>query len=1714
MDHFLLGTEGDTVRSCFSSEVSGIKRQRLDFTEVYKQKITGLLLEKYGFKTKEASSRHFNKMFVEPLIHEQGKSTKEKQKSKEALGTFSATEESIDSINLSQLFERNSLSNTNVILLVGMPGTGKTILTHWICYEWASGGFSHFKLTFLFEFRQLNLISKSVSLRELLFNLFLMPDANSEEVYQYILEHPQYVLILFDGLDEFVGQISHDSSKINPDPNCAVSISQLFSSLLHGMVLCGCTVVVTCRSKILNSIPISSVDIVAEVLGFNQEKVEEYVKCFFPSEELKAKSLFYLKENHKLMHMCFVPALCHIVCMCLEHLLHSSLSPTQLPQTITQFYIKMLSIFLWKEHKSSATEKTMLKTFRPLISELCNLALKGLDERKTVFYVKDISEDLKGFAPRHGLLSVFDVKKIEGSTDLGYSFVHLSSQEFFAALYLMISRTVTETELYKKLSLKSKWNLKYKTKEEFTENVHIFLSGLSSKECQSFLNELTEHSMGLVQKKQQTIIKCLVKLAKTQLTGPKLIELCHCTYETQDLDLAQRVGKQLELKYYFKNFRISPADMTALSFVINQGTCSVCLDFAGCPMEPDCLDILGKCENLQSLSFRNRKYGDSFAQALSKCLAGRKTLQTIRLTGGRLTSIGVAALTQSYLSCPQLQEIIMQDNRLKLEDMVMCLEVFSKMKQLKKIDLSNNEINMKSALALSKVAAKCPSITDVQISGDSNTVIFLSASLTQPSLENCSLTSEEVPQLVHILKDLSPLTDVNLSGNALEDRGCKELVNSLPDIHISGKLRCLQQTAALYFLVDKAVEHREISLSGNKISLDEVIALAESFSSIENMTDVTIRHGTFLIANKDQAASPGISKTFSLTECLITRRKLRKLFLALERCPALTQINLSNNSLSYQMIENVLKYLPVFPNLTFLNISKNDFSPNCVLLLADSINLCNRIKEVDIRSTETMCLHLEKQHKATEVVCSLSHNRLGDAGIKVLADLLVSLTSLKTIVLESVNMTHIGMIHITESLRHCRSIQNINFSHNDIGETGAIALANVLPQKRNLQIINVSHCFSVTCDGGRRFILELSKIPELQEIYLDSVNLDDAALLTLSQGLLQVPSIKALICPRCSRPGRRRSSYRMGPVRPSTKGRRWTQSYNEPPSPKGWHLTPPRSLERDQKSLFRSRSAYVGATNELLKELPATTPPNGRTTSQPTDEVPSTSEELSPLVNKVVLQAVVGKKLAAGEAYLEPDDQNLLAARPLCRPALPKTPLAEGGRKTCFIKDCALFNVVKRLTCLFNSAMKGSPNKRPLADGPNSLEPKSASLASILKVMTLTWDLAIGFRTKFRKGPCLRGLPALLVDSAGTYSARLKSPRTQLKVMTLTWDLAIGFRTKFRKGPCLRGLPALLVDSAGTYSARLKSPRTQLKVMTLTWDLAIGFRTKFRKGPCLRGLPALLVDSAGTYSARLKSPRTQLKVMTLTWDLAIGFRTKFRKGPCLRGLPALLVGSAGTYSARLKSPRTQLKVMTLTWDLAIGFRTKFRKGPCLRGLPALLVGSAGTYSARLKSPRTQLKVMTLTWDLAIGFRTKFRKGPCLRGLPALLVGSAGTYSARLKSPRTQPSKLGDSHEGYQPCRLGSHLVHLGDTESLDPGGGKVFCPSFLSCSVLNDFGAERLSEVLPSMKNLRKLNLSRTNIGPAGGIKLAEALGSCGILEELFLAVSHFEDETAMCIGF
>ncbi|XP_062355937.1 protein NLRC5 [Cinclus cinclus] len=1200
------------------------KQRRLDSSAKYRHLLINFIQQRYGSRREAGTEAQeqtqplpFNQTFVNVVIH-QSKAPRLKEraeKPREDLAGALEPEECADTaMKVSDLFcSEAPLHTTKVTFLFGKPGTGKTRLMHRICQKWAEGVLPQFLFIFLFEFRQLNLFKRKLTLKELLFDMFFQPEDSPDAVFQSILENAQKTLIIFDGLDEFAANmVVSSSSKRGSGLTFPVPISQLFADLCHGKLLPGCTVLVTSRPKRLPDF-LYTVSVLAEIWGFDHEKIEEYVSHYFHQHSFRERAIAHVKNNTKLLSMCLIPALCNIVCICLEYLLLKHQMRVELPQTMTQLYIKMFLIFLNKQQGDCAgDEETQLKCNKKAILGLFDLALRGLEEKKLVFYVGDIPEDVKEFASLHGLLTVFEVKTSGTCPEVGYAFVHLSLQEFFAALCLMVSRRVDKNYLKKKFFLKSKWTSKNETKTEFMESFHVFLSGLSSRECRTFLMLLAEQDEAWVQEKQDVILQSLKKLAATHLSGPKVLELCHCTFETQNLEVAQHIGSLLNFKYEFKNFRLTTLDMSALVFVINSSQDLICLDFAGCLVDTDCLEVLAGCKNVEHLSFRSRRCGDDFAAALSKVIKGMGNLKKLELTGGSITAEGMTDLVQAASQCLQLEEINLQGNRIRDPEVKRVMDLFSKMEKLKKVDLSNNHLYLNAVLSLAKEGIVCQNVTEL-CARVSTTIIYFSGTSEEVQrssdlkleenkeiiptrrvnlcLQDHRLSSQHSKMIVDILQSCPCLSEVDLSGNKLGDEGCSYLLENLPCISISKQLNLSQNhlsvtgicsllksvktcqkvmevqvslghdTAVLRFREDREfaslppreepafsaddqqhgeenqtpttsqkirltdcnfqagdlknlcavlkecgniseldLSHnylgdegllqlfqclpelkmlRSLKFNNNQISLNSVFFIAQSLTTLEHIKTVILSLGHTQVvhltfwervrsASRWRSGSLAHPKQeakgwcFCLRDSKVGLEDVTRLCQTLAQCPQLTEIDLSGNSLSDQSIERLLSFLPSLCHLTRLSIRNNSLSPHCAVLLLNSINLCERIRVVEVRSSENAFLHLGGTTQSQKTSCRLTGCAIGEGQVEELCSILEQHRWLAEVDLSRNQLGDEGLRCLLDRLHRVPATCSFNLSHNGISQDGVLHLINAFVTSGNTTEVQVSLCPKAT----------------------------------------------------------------------------------------------------------------------------------------------------------------------------------------------------------------------------------------------------------------------------------------------------------------------------------------------------------------------------------------------------------------------------------------------------------------------------------------------------------------------------------------------------------------------------------------------------------------------------------------------------------------------------
>ncbi|KAM5262825.1 protein NLRC5 [Ctenodactylus gundi] len=848
------------------------------------------------------------------------------------------TEDGTD-VSIQDLFNLKAPKGSKVTVLLGKSGMGKTTLARWLCHKWADGQLDHFQALFFFEFRRLNLITHFLTLPQLLFDLYLSPESDPDTIFQYLKENADRVLLIFDGLDEALHPCSIKETVGSDGSGPAFT---LFSGLCCGTLLPGCWVIATSRpGKLPPCLPTEATMI--HMWGFDQLRMEEYMNYFFTQQQSQEVALAELRANRHLRSMCAVPALCQVVCVCLYHLLPASLpgqSAALLP-TVTQLYMQMVL------------------TLSPLpptsLLGLGEVALSGLETGKIIFHERDIPPPVMAFGAAHNLLTSFCVHTSLQHQETGYAFTHLSLQEFLAALYLMASPKVDKNTLTHHVTLNSRWVLRTRARLGLADYLSTFLAGLASHTCCAFLSHLAQRNEAWVGARQATVVQLLRKLATRKLTGPKLVDVCHCVAETQEPQLASLAAQSLPFQITFHNFPLTYADLAALTYILKHRTTPIHLDFEGCPLEPQCPRALVGCRQVETLSFKSRKCGDAFAKALAGSLPTMEGLKKLGFTGSKITAGGISHLVQALPLCLQLEEVSLQDNQLKDREVMELIEVLPSLPQLQKLDLSRNNFSVSTLLWLVKVAVTCPTIKTLQVREAG--LIFLLSPPTETTadrqraadlqeedsqvketqsrtltlrLQKCQLSVHDAEVLVDLLLKGPRLEEVDLSGNQLEDEGCRLLAEATPQLCIS----------------------RKLDLSDNDLSKAGVAYVLRAASTCQSLAElhVSLLHRIVVLSfAHDEEEQEGARER--LTQCGLQAKDLQKVCEALEgSChrPRPSHLDLSGNTLGDKGAALLAQLLPGLGPLQSLNLSENGLSLDAVFSLTQCLSSLQWVCHLDV----------------------------------------------------------------------------------------------------------------------------------------------------------------------------------------------------------------------------------------------------------------------------------------------------------------------------------------------------------------------------------------------------------------------------------------------------------------------------------------------------------------------------------------------------------------------------------------------------------------------------------------------------------------------------------------------------------------------------------------------------------------------------------------------
>ncbi|XP_058468825.1 protein NLRC3-like [Solea solea] len=449
----------------------------------------------------------------------------------------------------------------------GVAGIGKTVLTQKFTLDWAEDKSNQdVQFMFPFTFRELNVLKeKKFSLVELIHHFF------TETKEAGICRFEDFkVVFIFDGLDECRLPLDFHNTEILTDVTASTSVDVLLTNLLRGKLLPSARLWITTRPAAANQIPPDCVDMVTEVRGFTDPQKEDYFRKRFRDEEKARRIISHIQTSQSLHIMCHIPVFCWITATVLENMLKTR-DGGELPKTLTEMYIHFLvvqsKVKKVKYDGGAETDPHWSPENRKMIESLGKLAFEQLQKGNLIFYESDLTEcgiDITAASVYSGVFTQIFKEERGLYQDKVFCFVHLSVQEFLAALHVHLTFITsgtnllsepTTSQLTRPFRKKPKLNHLHQSAVDealLSPNGHLdlslrFLLGLSLETNQKLLRglgcKLSERSCEALSSVLSSVSSSLrhVDLSNNDLQDPGVKLLCdglkspHCSLETLSL---------------------------------------------------------------------------------------------------------------------------------------------------------------------------------------------------------------------------------------------------------------------------------------------------------------------------------------------------------------------------------------------------------------------------------------------------------------------------------------------------------------------------------------------------------------------------------------------------------------------------------------------------------------------------------------------------------------------------------------------------------------------------------------------------------------------------------------------------------------------------------------------------------------------------------------------------------------------------------------------------------------------------------------------------------------------------------------------------------------------------------------------------------------------------------------------------------------------------
>ena len=321
------------------------------------------------------------------------------------------------------------------VLIKGAPGVGKSTLAWEVCHKWAKNGLDSVKQFDLVVLVKLREAQNACNIEDL-FPPFEVEKGQEKGLAAIRNGNGNGMLLVLDGFDELPDNQRNDGS--------------FFINLINGLKLQNATIIITSRPSVsarLVQLCGHRIDRHLEILGFTEEKIEEYVMSVYSDHESQNRADFlkYINNNLIVKGMMNHPLNAAIIASVFDDIDCIQLKTmTQLFDELTRSLIRRQLVKNSEVPDDFAMPRSLLRTVPSVIADrfykLIEMAYDGLKNEIYIF------TELDNNFEHLGLMKKTQKSRPSGNT-FAFSYLHLTLQAYLAALHICYSPPDLEVPL-------------------------------------------------------------------------------------------------------------------------------------------------------------------------------------------------------------------------------------------------------------------------------------------------------------------------------------------------------------------------------------------------------------------------------------------------------------------------------------------------------------------------------------------------------------------------------------------------------------------------------------------------------------------------------------------------------------------------------------------------------------------------------------------------------------------------------------------------------------------------------------------------------------------------------------------------------------------------------------------------------------------------------------------------------------------------------------------------------------------------------------------------------------------------------------------------------------------------------------------------------------------------------------------------------------------